>query len=111
MMDRRYAPEDEDDAATPCPVCTGDEDAPCCSEECRDTYMLMHWRRTQDGSYERARGLLRMARRYQEEGVPGDRRIAELMRELRVVRAAIASMRRHITMFLERVTEDQEAAE
>lgn len=109
--DWRATPYDdgEDERPIACPVCTGDEDATCCSEQCRDVYMLMHWRRTQRANYQRARGLIRMARRYQEEAVPGDRRIRELMTELRVVRAGIASMRRHITMFLEQVAEEEAA--
>lgn len=90
------APEEDDEPAMSCPVCTNDHDANPCSEACEAIVTLAADRRTIAGKYEQARAAMRLARLYRfEDGVTGrnSRRAAEVLHKVACLREDIRELR------------------
>lgn len=81
------------EAPVPCPVCTGDEHAPPCGEECDALIKRCHRERVIRGHYQDARRALRFARRYYTEGGPREGRLAAVMHRIQCLRVDIAALR------------------
>lgn len=88
------APESDDEVCgTPCPVCTGDDEGPPCSEECEHIVFLAKQRSVIRGLYRSARTSLRLARRYRDEEGPRGRRERECVQRIRALRDVIRTTR------------------
>lgn len=86
-------PEDDCAELTPCPICTGHNDAPPCSESCEDIALTAARRRWVADCYRAARVALRWARIYEAEGI-GEHRVSDCVKQIRVYRNNIRIIRR-----------------
>lgn len=83
------APEDGQEPPTPCPVCTGDESADPCSEDCAGLIDVCRRERLLEGLNFARRQVVRMALRYRTEAPAPDPRVAACLRQARVYRTKI----------------------
>lgn len=91
------APEAGEDAPIPCPVCTGDSDAPPCGEECDALVKRCARERRIRGLYKAARNALSLARRYRfTEFSAGqfDHRVHSILNQVHDYRQEIYELRR-----------------
>lgn len=95
--DWKEAPPSVDETEPdPCPVCTGDEYADPCGEDCATVMRLAQFERGVKALYQRCRTALFLARVYREESSPDkDERIEECMATVRTYRKSIACLREH----------------
>ncbi len=78
----------------PCPVCTGDEDALPCGEDCDRIYQRSIRERGIRGLYQRCRTALGLARIYRKENAGSDdHRVVECLKTVRVYRNSIRHLR------------------
>ncbi len=91
------APDDSNDLPEPCPVCTGDEHADPCSEDCADLVRRVKAERIVRRLYKAARRSLSLARLYQAQIYPETRdiRIDCCLQRVDELRGDIATWRRH----------------
>ncbi len=86
--------DDQEIHPEPCPVCTGDEDAQPCTEECANLMRRVAIERGVRGLYQRCRTALGLVRVYREEGAThDDERVMECMTTVKVYRNSIRWMR------------------
>lgn len=85
--------EDQESDPTPCPVCTGDEDATPCTEDCANLMRLTAIERGIKGLYQRCRTALFLARIYRGEGWDGLGRMVECLTTVRTYRVSISILR------------------
>ncbi len=90
-------PEDDEEPRTPCCVCTGDEHAEPCSEDCADLVRRVKAERIVRRLYKAARRSLSLARLYQAQIYPETRdiRIDCCLQRVDELREDIATWRRH----------------
>lgn len=89
------APEDDGpDYTTPCPVCTGAEDEPPCSEECARLILRAFERRRVLGLLKACARARRWARLYaQENGHPFGQRVHDCLAQIREYHWELRSIR------------------
>ncbi len=86
--------DDQESEPEPCPVCTGDDEAKPCSEDCAALMRMTAIERGIKGLYQRCRTALHLVRVYRDETWPdADARIAECMASVRTYRTSIACLR------------------
>lgn len=78
----------------PCPVCTGEEDAEPCGEDCARIVERCRRERLIRGLYEEARRALRLAREYRIGDATSDFRQRQILRRVYLLRCDIADLRR-----------------
>lgn len=78
----------------PCPVCTGDEDAEPCGEECAELVAKVRRQRLIRGLYEDAHRALKLAHEYRIGDFGSDARIKAILRRVYFIRQDIAELRR-----------------
>lgn len=93
---KEAAPDDSNDLPAPCPVCTGDEHADPCSEDCAHLIRKVKTARIVRGLYKAARRSLSLARLYQAQVYPEtkDVRIDCCLQRVDELREDIATWRR-----------------
>jgi len=82
--------------AVPCPVCTGDEDAEPCGEECDALFQQARRVRAIRALYNRCFQAVGLARTYQHERAvfrDADERVTECMKTVRIYRTSIRCLR------------------
>jgi hypothetical protein len=77
----------------PCPVCTGDEDAQPCGEDCDRIVRRVRLERGIQGLYNAAFSALFMAKVYRREGGNSDRRMVKAVYAAQAYRASIKCLR------------------
>lgn len=86
----------EGEPPMPCPICTGDSDAPPCGEECADLMARVTRARRIRGLYEASRRALTLAKSYAFSSPAGiyDTRVTSCLKQVWFYRADIADLRR-----------------
>ncbi len=78
----------------PCPVCTGDDEAQPCTEDCAVLMRMTAIERGIKGLYQRCRTALHLVRVYRDETWPdADTRIEECLQTVRTYRNSIRILR------------------
>lgn len=91
---RASAPECDAELPTACPVCTGDETAQACSEECHVLVEKCRREKQIARFYRRATTSLAFAHLYRADGGPNDTRFIECVKLVKSYREAIRTLRR-----------------
>lgn len=102
------APEDDGiNYETPCPICTGDNDAPPCGEDCDRLMRRVRNERKIRGLYQACRTALTLAKCYRDtRSLPPGLRVASLpaldsrivgcLQQIQIYRADIADLRKEM---------------
>jgi hypothetical protein len=80
--------------AWPCPICTGDNEAEPCSEECAALVERVRRERLIESCRLAAKLVIKVAKSYQREGFPDDHRIAACIGRVQYYRGRIRELRR-----------------
>lgn len=86
-------PEEDGDEPVPCPVCTGDESAMPCGEDCANLIATITRRNHIRGYYVTAHRAVDWARLYRQRSGGHDHRADECMQRVRFCRDAIRALR------------------
>lgn len=88
------APEEDEEAPVPCPICTGHADAEPCGEDCAELVARCERERLIKVLYANAWRALQLAREYRQEAQNDDHRVREILHRVGIIRADISELRR-----------------
>lgn len=87
------APEQDDEPPTPCPICTGHEDAEPCSEDCAMLCAEVRLERVAKRYEEARRTCVELALKYRTEFPAPDHRVQECLARAREYRYLARQLR------------------